>query len=249
MKKRHFDKGNMFIPALLVLLYSILPCVLCGILFFSRQEAVTTGGTSATETKLIALTFDDGPKRSTTTALLDGLSQRGVHATFFLIGLNIDGNEDLILRMDREGHQIGIHSANHKMLTGLNQADFYTEVGELRQRLETLLGHDSLLLRPPYGIIDSGVQRMAGAPIILWSIDPEDWSDTDTARQVSLIVSSAKDGDIILLHDIYPSSVDTALQVVDALLQQGFFFVTIDELFAAKGIELENGQVYMDACD
>ena len=246
-KKR--QEWKAYILALLFLVCSALPFLWYGLACFSRQQALPAGEMSARETKLIALTFDDGPKRSTTTALLDGLSQRGVCATFFLIGRSLDGNEDLVLRMDREGHQIGIHSTNHKMLTGLNRADFYEEVGALRLRLETLLGHNSLLLRPPYGIIDQGVQRMAEAPIILWSIDPEDWSDTDTARQTTLIVNSAKDGDIVLLHDIYPSSVDTALQVVDALLQQGFYFVTIDQLFAAKGIELKKGEVYMNAYD
>ena len=246
MGKRHRER-KAYILALLLLICSAQPFLWFGMTYLRQQEAIPAGGMGARETKLIALTFDDGPMRSTTTALLDGLAQRGVSATFFLIGCNVDGNEDLILRMDREGHQIGIHSANHKMLTGLNRADFYEEVGALRLRLETLLGHNSLLLRPPYGIIDEGVQRMAEAPIILGSIDPEDWSDEDTARQVSHIVSRAGDGDIILLHDIYPSSVETALQVVDALLQEGFYFVTIDQLFAAKGIELEKGKVYMNA--
>ena len=199
--------------------------------------------------KLIALTFDDGPRRATTSALLDGLSQRGVPATFFLIGSNLDGNEDLVLRMETEGHQVGIHSYNHKMLTDLSDADFYEEVDALRHRLEGLLGHDSLVLRPPYGMVDSAVRRRANAPIIQWSIDPEDWSDTNTARQVAHILNRVKDGDIILLHDIYPSSVETALRVVDALLSKGFYFVTVDELFAAKGIELNNGRVYMHAYD
>ena len=199
--------------------------------------------------KLIALTFDDGPKRSTTTALLDGLSRRGVHATFFLIGENLDGNEDLVLRMEEEGHQVGLHSYHHKMLPGLSAAEFYAEVDALRTRLEALLGHGGLALRPPYGMVDGLVCRRAGAPIIQWSIDPEDWSDTDTARQVEHILSRAGDGDIILLHDIYPSSVETALRVVDALLAEGFYFVTVDELFAAKGVELTNGTVYMNAYD
>ena len=210
----------------------------------SRQGAAVL----APETpKLIALTFDDGPRRATTASLLDGLAQRGARATFFLVGLNIDENEDLVLRMEAEGHQVGVHSQTHKMLTGLNAADFYDEVATLAIRLEHLLGHGGFALRPPYGMVDGGVRRMADAPIIQWSIDPEDWSDKDTARQVEHIVSRVRDGDIILLHDIYPSSVDTALQVVDALLAEGFFFVTVDELFEAKGITPENGQVYMHA--
>lgn len=126
----------------------------------------------------------------------------------------------------------------------MSTADFYTEVGALREKLTDLLGHNDFVLRPPYGKTDAGVRKLAGAPIILWSIDPEDWSDTDTARQTAHIVSQAQDGDIILLHDIYPSSVETALQVVDALLDEGFYFVTVDELFAAKGIILEDGQRY-----
>lgn len=194
--------------------------------------------------KLLALTFDDGPRRSTTSALLDGLARRGVHATFFLVGSNLDGNEELILRMEAEGHQVGIHSYNHKMLTGLNAADLYAEVGALRDRLTDLLGHDGFLLRPPYGKTDDALRRRAGAPIILWSVDPEDWSDDDSDRQTALILSQVQDGDIILLHDIYPSSVDTALRVVDALLDEGYYFVTVDELFAARGVTPENGKVY-----
>lgn len=248
MNRRHTDL-RAFILALLLLLITPLPFLWYGMICFRQQpgEAVEAGGAGVREAKLIALTFDDGPNSVTTPALLDGLNQRGVSATFFLIGSCIDGNEELVLRMDRDGHQVGIHSATHRELTGLNRADFYAEVGALRSRLESLLGHDSLLLRPPYGLIDEGVQRMAEAPIILWSIDPEDWSDRDSDRQVAHIVSRAGDGDIILLHDIYPSSVDTALRVVDTLLREGFYFVTIDQLFEARGIPLTDGQVYLDA--
>ena len=81
--------------------------------------------------KLIALTFDDGPRRATTTRLLDGLAERGVKATFFLIGAQVEHNEDVIRRMDREGHQIGIHTYDHVQLTGLNQADFAAQVDKL----------------------------------------------------------------------------------------------------------------------
>ena len=132
--------------------------------------------------KLIALTFDDGPRRSTTTRLLDGLAERGVKATFFLIGCQIADNEDVVRRMDREGHQIGIHTFDHVQLTQLNQADFSAQVATTRTLLKDLLDHNDFLLRPPYGKWDEGVRNHAGCPIILWSIDPEDWDDRDTAR-------------------------------------------------------------------
>lgn len=197
--------------------------------------------------KLIALTFDDGPRRSTTTKLLDGLSERGVKATFFLIGAQVENNQDVVRRMDDEGHQIGIHTYDHVRLTDLNQADFDAQVSKTRDLLKQTLGHNDFLLRPPYGMVDESVKSWAGCPIILWSVDPEDWDDKSPAREVQHILSNAQDGSIILMHDIYPESVDAALQVVDQLHQQGYLFCTIDELFAARGIPLEDGEVYHNA--
>ncbi len=204
------------------------------------------------ETKFIALTFDDGPRRSTTGPLLDCLAQRGVPATFFLIGEQVPGNEDIVRRMEAEGHQIGIHTYDHKCLTALNAADFSAQVDRSRQLLGEILGRENFLLRPPYGMVDAGVERRAGSAIILWSIDPEDWDDKNVERIVNKnaeritrhIVSRAKDGDIILLHDIYSTSVEAALAVVDALHEEGFLFVTVEELAAQRHVELCEGQVY-----
>lgn len=199
------------------------------------------------EPRLIALTFDDGPKRSTTAALLDGLAQRGARATFFLIGEQIPANEDLVLRMAAEGHQVGIHSWSHVRLTGLNDADFAAEVDRTRTVLGNILGRHDFLLRPPYGLTDEAVLKRANAPILLWSIDPEDWGDKNTAREAAHILANAQDGAIILLHDIYPESVQAALEVVDALHAEGYYFVTVSDLFAARGIPLENGNIYRSA--
>ena len=203
--------------------------------------------TAAETPKLIALTFDDGPRRSTTTALLDGLEARGVRATFFLIGKQLDHNEDLIRRMDAQGHQIGIHTYDHVSLTGLSKADFDAQVALTRQKLMAILGHDGFLLRPPYGAVDEAVRKNAGCPIILWSIDPEDWGDQNAPREVEHVVSQARDGAIILMHDIFPASVEAALEIVDRLHAQGYLFVTVEELFAARHIALEPGETYSQA--
>lgn len=197
-----------------------------------------------TDRPLVALTFDDGPRRSTTGELLDGLAQRGAHATFFLVGEMLPGNEDLVERMEQEGHQIGTHSYDHVYLTGLNAADFARQVDRTEAILAEVVGHDGFLLRPPYGQIDNGVEKRADGPLILWSIDPEDWDDKNADRIVEHIVSRAQDGDVILLHDIYPTSVEAALRVVDALHQKGFLFVTIDELACQRHVELKPGQTY-----
>ena len=209
-----------------------------------RDSRTAVGAAEIPGGPFVALTFDDGPRASTTSVLLDGLSQRGVRATFFVIGQNVEGNEELLLRMEREGHQIGLHTYHHKALVELNAADFYAEVDKLREALTDLLGQRDFMLRPPFGMINPSSRARAGAPIILWSVDPEDWSDTDTQRQVSVILDNVTDGGIILLHDIYPSSVETALQVVDALMAQGYRFVTVEELFALRGQTPEDGTEY-----
>ena len=192
----------------------------------------------------VALTFDDGPKAETTSVLLDGLSRRGIHATFFIIGENVAGNEDLLLRMDREGHQIGMHTFHHRSLAQVSGADFYAEVDELRRTLSGLLGRENFMLRPPYGMITPSNRARAGAPIILWSVDPEDWSDRDSDRQTAAILDHVTDGSIILLHDIYAASVETALRVADELMARGYKLVTVEELFALRGMTPENGVEY-----
>lgn len=197
--------------------------------------------------KLVALTFDDGPKASTTQRLLEGLDQRGVKATFFLIGAQIEENQELVCRMARSGHQIGVHTYDHVALTELNQADFDAQVRRTREILTGLLGPGDYFLRPPYGMVDGQVKTLAGSPIILWSVDPEDWHERGVQREVLHIVSHVQPGDIILMHDIFPESVDAALQVVDQLHREGYAFVTVEELFAARGIALEPGQVYRQA--
>ena len=202
---------------------------------------------ASTAMPLVALTFDDGPRNSTTGPLLEGLALREVCATFFLVGSRIQGSEALIREMAAAGHQVGVHTYDHVMVTDLSRRDFDLQVGKTRACLAQLLGRDNFPLRPPYGLVDAGVKNWAGSPIILWSVDPKDWGDQNTPREVSLILQEVKDGSIILLHDIFAPSVEAALQVIDRLHERGYLFVTIEELFAARGIPLEAGQVYWNA--
>lgn len=208
------------------------------------RQADAAAEIETVEHPLVALTFDDGPDRTTTTQLLDGLAKRGVRATFFAVGEMIPGKEDIIQRMAAEGHQIGIHSYDHVRLTGLSTADFQAQVDRTGELLRELTGRESFCIRPPYGMVDAGVEKKAPSALILWSVDPEDWKYKDTARVASHVVSHAKDGDVILLHDIYPTSVEAALNIVDVLHQRGFLFVTVEELAQARHVTLEPGQVY-----
>ena len=194
--------------------------------------------------KLVALTFDDGPRLSTTRRLLEGLELREANATFFLVGERIEGCEDLIGEMAEAGHQVGVHTFDHVMVTDLSREDFDLQVGKTRALLTDILGEGEFWLRPPYGIVDESVECWADGPLILWSVDPEDWKDHNAARIAAAVTEQVKDGDIILLHDIYHSSVDAAVQIVDELLRRGFCFVTVEDLLAWKGISPESGAVY-----
>ncbi len=235
---------RIFILALMALLLWVLPWLGYGAACLRMQRAAALPAAGTAERKYVALTFDDGPRRETTTLLLDGLAQRGVHATFFIIGTRVEGREDILLRICEEGHQIGIHTQNHRVLADLNTAELAVEVDGLANTLTDLLGQREFMLRPPYGMTSSTLLKWTKCPIILWSVDPEDWADHDVERQVAAVVSQVKDGDIILLHDIYHASVETALQTVDALLAEGFCFVTVEELFAVRGMVPEAGMEY-----
>lgn len=196
------------------------------------------------EKKLVALTFDDGPHPEFTGPLLDGLRERGVKATFFLVGTQIQYAPELVSRMAWEGHQIGVHTYSHVSVVGLEQEEFQLQVEGTRRLIYSLLGERELWLRPPYGLLDENAQCWADSPVVLWSVDPEDWKDADVKRIREHIVSHTEDGDIILLHDIYPSSVEAALTAVDVLRKQGFQFVTVEQLLEARGVVPESGQVY-----
>ena len=228
----------------LALMLSLPPAAVTARVARSGWAAVTASAQTETGARYIALTFDDGPRRSTTAELLDALRERGAHATFFLIGEQLEGCEDLVERMEAEGHQVGIHTYSHVRLTALNTADFTSQVERTRSAIEGLVDHGELLLRPPYGMVDAGVRRRAGSPLILWSIDPEDWGDKGVERIVEHVCSRASDGDIILLHDIYPSSVEAAVEIVDRLHREGFLFLTVSELAQERQVELKNGEVY-----
>lgn len=193
---------------------------------------------------LVALTFDDGPRSSTTGPLLDGLELREVPATFFLVGNRIPGNEDLVQRMGQEGHQVGIHTYDHVELKGLSREDFDLQVGRTRALITQVLGEGNYWLRPPYGFIDKSAENWCGGPVILWSVDPEDWRDSDVDRIVSAVVEHVSDGDIILLHDLFPSSAQAALRIVDTLLAKGYCFVTVEQLMSERGITPEAGVQY-----
>ena len=160
------------------------------------------------ESHFVALTFDDGPRRDTTARLLDGLRERGASATFFLVGQQIAGNEDLLRRMRDEGHQVGNHSWSHADLKSESDGGFQQEVGRTDALLRETLGEGDYWLRPPYGFLTAHQRQLLTVPAVKWSVDPEDWKLRNTEKDVAAVLQGVQPGDIILMHDTIPATVD-----------------------------------------
>lgn len=192
----------------------------------------------------IALTFDDGPHRGTTDRLLDGLLERNAKATFFLVGEEAAGNRDLVIRMGAEGHQIGNHTWSHCHLDEVPPEAAAQEIGKTDALLQSLLGPGEYWLRPPYGLLRPGMEKEIPVPIVRWSVDPRDWESRNTEKVIRAVLDAAEPGSVVLLHDIYATSVEAALYLIDRLREKGCEFVTVKELLERSGVTPRPGMVF-----
>ncbi len=196
------------------------------------REACGYVSASATpvEAPKIALTFDDGPSAAWTPALLDGLKERGVKATFFLIGENADKNPEIVKRMAEEGHLIGNHTYHHVELTKVSENEARLELADTSAVIVRITGKEPEYMRPPFGTWQRKLEQEIQMLPVLWTIDPLDWTTENQDEIVNKVVTEAEENDIILLHDCYKSSIEAGLRIVDILQEEGFVFVTVDEL-------------------
>ncbi len=197
-----------------------------------RVERVASEKTVISERPKVALTFDDGPSAVYTPKLLNGLKQRGVHATFFLIGKNIEigENAQIVKREQEEGHLIGNHTYNHVEITKLDEDSAYQELRKTNEIIEGITGESVEFMRPPFGLWKKNLEEKIPAIPVMWTVDPMDWATENVDEIVNKVVTEVEENDIILLHDCYDSSVKAALRIVDLLQAEGYDFVTVDEL-------------------
>lgn len=225
----------------------------------ATEEPTTAKPKYSPSDKLIALTFDDGPRSSTTNRVLDLLEQNGGVATFFLVGYNIPDNAEVIKRAAAMGCSIGNHTKDHKILTKCSADTIKAQVNGVNSLLRDM-GVEPTLFRAPGGAF-KGIKDQIGMPLIQWSIDTEDWKYKDAShkgrsaeertadlnRIADMVFSQAKGGSIVLMHDIYDFTADLCEIVIPGLVERGFKLVTVDQLFEAYGEKLENGVVYYSA--
>lgn len=196
------------------------------------SDSVRSQNVSDEVKPVVALTFDDGPNASSTPILLDGLKERKVRATFFLIGENVekDENEKIVKRMYEEGHLIGNHTYTHCNLSKLETGEAKKELEQTDTVIEKITGKQPAFARAPYGELPVDSEQDLNRIYIGWTVDPLDWMTEDAGAVVKTVVEEINPGDVILLHDCYPSSVQAAIRIVDLLQGKGYEFVTVDHL-------------------
>ena len=190
--------------------------------------------------KMVALTFDDGPDPKTTPQALDILKKYGAKATFFMVGQNIAGNEAIVKRVHNEGHQIGIHTWDHPVLTKLPLESAKKEILDTQTAINNVIGIKPMITRPPYGAINTTIQNSVDQSFIMWNVDSLDWKTRNT-KAIMQEIAKTQPGSIILMHDIHQTSIDALPSVLEYLKSNGYTLVTVDELLEGQ---LEPHRIY-----
>lgn len=184
---------------------------------------------------VIALTFDDGPKKGTTEKILDILEKYDARATFFVVGRMAEKNPKILKRAYDMGCQIGNHSYSHPILTKLKLEEAKAEINKTSNIVFEATGSYTYIGRPPYGALNHEIKQASRFEWFNWSIDTFDWKTRNADDIYNNIINNAQDGDVILMHDLYNSTVDAVGRAVTKLAEKGFQFVTMQELIDLKG--------------
>ena len=197
---------------------------------------------------MVALTFDDGPVRNHTLLALELLNAYDAKGTFFMLGFRMERNPDVVLEVINDGHEVGSHTYNHPYLTKKKTDLSYQYTRNQEILSEITEGQAEIkLLRPPYGAFNQQVKNTSPYPLVMWSLDTLDWKTLDAQATYECIMENVQDGDIILLHDLHESSVESLRSVVPALIESGYQIVTVSEMMEARGIEMKQGVSYSKA--
>ena len=195
---------------------------------------------------MVAMTFDDGPNPGVSNDLGDYYAEKDSRVTYFWLGSRIETYPEIVLDLYNSGHEIANHSYNHKNYTKISDEELKKQTAYVTNLIKDITKQEKVLLRPPYGISNEAVRAKIDNPLILWQIDPEDWKHKEVVPIYNNIDHFISDGSIVLLHDLYPASVTAAKKILDDY-SDIYQFVTVSEMFAYKGIPLNNGELYFGA--
>lgn len=182
---------------------------------------------------MVALTFDDGPDEICSGQILDILEEHHALATFFEVGRNVAACPEPVARMAEMGCEIGSHSNAHKDLSKLRKSTLLRDLDTADEAFAAAGVPAPTLVRPPYGAVNKTVKSATGRAMVTWTVDTEDWRSRDAQAVIGYIQNYGDlDGEIILMHSIYESTVEAAAVLVPWLQEQGYQLVTVTELMA-----------------
>lgn len=193
--------------------------------------------------KMVAITYDDGPSEYTNT-IIDVFEKYNQKCTFFIVGNRIKANEKVVKREGELGYQQGSHTFGHNVLTGQSAAKQKANLKKVDDELIRVTGKPSVYFRPPEGRWNNALKKSCGCPVILWSVDTRDWESRNQNSVYNAVIGKVKDGDIVLMHDLYESTANATKRIVPALVDAGFQLVTVEEMGLLKQGGLKNGTVY-----
>ena len=194
-----------------------------------------------TSAKVVALTFDDGPYSPYTGQLLKVLAEKNVRATFFLVGDNVREEQDTVMLISENGHEIALHADRHIDSLKLSKTELEQNILRGKKMLEEITGQKINYMRPPHGFRDWQVMSAAedaGLQIINWSVIPRDWTNPGSEVIAERVCKEVFPGAIVLLHDgdspkktaSRAQTVEAVAVIIDRLRSEGYRFVTISEL-------------------
>jgi len=210
----------------------------------SIKTSTETSRVISLKRPMVALTFDDGPYARATIPILNTLKEHNVVGTFFVLGNRVEMHKDIVKRIVDEGNEIGNHTYSHIQLTSLPKDKVRYQIDKTQKAILSVTGIEPKIMRPTYGSYDDKLKSTINMPMILWSIDPKDWKVKDGEKIANHVLSQVKDGDIILLHDMFESTTEAVDIIVPGLLNRGFQLVTVSELYEYKGEALNAGKIY-----
>ena len=215
------------------------------ILQTSDPNIVVSRGRTIDKTKpMLALTYDDGPRTDVGDRLMNVFEQYGQRTTFFMVGSRVSSRASELKRMVASGHEVANHTYDHVYLNKASAATIQQQVNSCNDIIQQTCGIRPRIMRLPGGNKNSTVLANVNMPIILWNIDTRDWEHRNTQKTIDAIMGKVKDGDIVLMHELYESTAAASEYVVPKLVEQGFQLVTVSELAALKGKALNSGEVY-----
>lgn len=193
--------------------------------------------------KMVALTYDDGPSIYTP-RVLKTLKENNAVATFFVVGNRVPTYSDTVKKAHDMGCEIGNHTYEHKNLTRVSEAEVKRQITKTNRNVKKVTGQAPVIVRPTGGATNANVKQWVGMPSIIWSIDTLDWKTRNADSTKRAVLDHVKDGDIVLMHDLYSATATASETIIPELVRRGYQLVTVSELAECRGGMKETGAYY-----